>query len=229
MTQSSSYVNDPTVGTGQSHSQQSSGAFAGAAQGAAAGASLGSAVPVIGTVIGAVAGAVIGGVMGYIGGGAMDKATLHKKKAEKWATLGKEREAAIERLNILNKFREARAANVTAITAEGSGGMLSSATGAISSVQSQYSFAENFMQSQVGIQRNVARQLRKAGRSANKANQMFGYLDAASSLASSFGSYGLSFGKAKGGGIGLTEAQGTGAANSINQQFGGNYLSSLVG
>jgi len=206
-------VYDPSTGVGRGNSQAASGAVAGAAQGAAAGAAVGSVVPVIGTAIGAVVGGVVGAVAGWFGGGQMDKATMHKRKAEKWGTLGKEREAAVARNQMLRDFRIARAEAAVQIGAEG-GGMQGSATGALSAIGNQYVFSDAFFGGQTHIQKQTARHLRKAGRAQAAANTTFGYLDAASSLASTIGSFGLSFGSSATK-VGLTKAQ----VDSVNIPF----------
>lgn len=185
------------VGAGTGHSQATSGAVAGAAQGAAAGAAVGSIVPGIGNAIGAVVGGVVGGVVGavagWFGGGAMDKATKHKKKAARWIEAGKDREAALARANMLRQYRAARASALVSIASE-EGGTLGSATGAVSAMGSQYAFGDAFFGGQVHIQKSAAKHLSKAAKATNKANTIQGYMDAAASIASTFANYGMNFG-----------------------------------
>lgn len=180
---SQTFINDPSTGVGGSHSQANSGALMGAAQGAAAGAVFGP--------VGAVVGGVVGAIGGFFGGGKMDKATKNKKKAEKWAGLGKEREAALSRNRMLREFRQSRAEAAVMVGAEGG---QSSSQGAISAVGSQYAFNDAFFGGQTMIGNKVAMHMRKAGRSAAQANQIFGAMDALSSAATAIGSYGLNFG-----------------------------------
>jgi len=182
-----------SVGPGTGHDAASSGAMAGAAEGASSGAMVGSYFGPIGTVVGAVVGAVVGGVAGWVSGAFEDKAKKHLKKAAKWANAGKDREAAVARANMLRTYRIARANAVVQIGQE-DGGMQGSATGATSSLGAQYAFGDAYFGGQVHIQKEYARQMKKAQKNQNKAGMIQGYLDAATSLASTFASYGMNFG-----------------------------------
>lgn len=183
---SNSYINNP--GTQIGHGNQ--GAGTGAATGAAAGAAAGTAIfPGIGTAIGAVVGGVVGAIAGAFG----DKGKMYERKAHKWEKLGKTREAGVQIRDAVDNFRQQRAMQMATIGAESGGTQSSAPMGAVASFGSQYVFGMNFNQGQNYIQGKVQKNMRKAGENYNKSKNTFAYLDAATSIAGSFG--GGSFGK----------------------------------
>lgn len=216
-TASPTTITDPT---GNIH-QGEQGAGAGAAQGAAAGAAVGTQIlPGWGTAIGA----VIGGIVGFAAGAFADKGKMYERKARKWARVGKNREAAIDVRNAVDTFRQQRALQMSAIAAEAGGTQSSAPAGSISSLGSQYAFGLNFNQGQMYIASKVEKNLTKAGKAYNSSKAGFGYLNAATSIAGSFGGFGgggsgsqgLTFGTNSASGIQMQNQ----AFSDINSQFG---------
>ena len=127
--------------------------FSGAAQGAAAGFAAGGPV-----------GAVIGGIVGFVSGVFASKANKQKKKAKKEQIRAQEREAAIQRRDLIRNIRISRASAVAAAASE-SGGLQSSAPlGAVSSIESQGSAAISYFDTQVASGRAINAYLDKAAK-----------------------------------------------------------------
>lgn len=121
----------------------SSEALTGAAKGAVAGAAVAGPW-----------GAVVGGVIGLVGGIFGDKAKGKKKQAVQVRAQIAEREAAIQRRDIIRSTRVQRAQSVAAGT--GDGGVVSSAVmGASSSIGAQGSSSVGFFDTQIGMGRTA--------------------------------------------------------------------------
>lgn len=143
----------------------------GAAQGAAIGAAAG---PV---------GAVVGGIVGAIGGLFASKANKNKRKATKEQRAMVEREAAVQRRDIVRQIRITQAQAIAASASE-SGGLESSAPqGAIGSIQSQGLFNLGFFGVQATSQTKINSYLNKAEKYAGYASLTGSLLKAGSSLA----------------------------------------------
>lgn len=149
-------------------------AVTGAAQGAAAGAVAGSVVPVIGTAIGA----VVGGVLGLVSGIFAGKAKASKKKANQIRAKVAERDAAIQRRDLIRSIRVQRAQTVAAGTSEG---VISSAVaGAAGSIGAQGTGAIDFFASQYNLNG-------QANKYDAKSQQYSGYAAAGQTLIGSMG------------------------------------------
>lgn len=168
--------------TGIGHSGRSTGAASGVAQGAAAGA-------MVGGPVGAAVGAVVGGIVGAIGGGQSDQAERYRKIAYKYQTMGKERQQAIAIRDQLREFRMKRAIAMASIGMEEGGTRSSAPQGATDSLNSQYAFNYAYTEGQIYLERQYAKFMRKAGRKQSQSNSTFAYLDAASSLANTYGKW----------------------------------------
>jgi hypothetical protein len=197
--------------------QGNQGAGAGAAQGAASGAMAGSVFGPWGTAIGA----VVGGVIGFASGALADKGKVHERMARKWAKQGKNREAAIKMRDNLRAFRMQRAVSMASIASETGGTQSSAPQGAISSMESQYSFGSNFAIGQMYIMSQYEKQMKKAGDNFNASKAGFGYLSAATSITSAFGGGGFGGASSK---IGLTSTQ-TSEASSLTNALGAGFSS----
>jgi hypothetical protein len=212
---SSTYVNSP-IKSG-SINQGESGAAMGAAQGAAMGAAAGTAIlPGVGTIIGG----ALGAVGGWVSGAFADKGKVYERKARKWEQLGKQREAAIQVRDVVRNFRVQRAMAMTGIAAEAGGTQSTSTMGAVSAGGSQYTFGANFTQGQMFIQGQQQKFLTKAGKSYNNAKNGFAMLDAATTVAGSFGGYGLTDTPSPTGTSGVSQS-----ALGSNNYAGGNWSS----
>lgn len=165
----------------------------GAIQGAASGASFG---PV---------GAIIGGIIGAIGGIFQASANKAKRQAKAEQIRAQEREAAVQRRDLIRGIRIARAQAVAAAASE-SGGLESSAPqGAIGSIRSQGNFATNYFDAQVASGRRV--------------NSLIGQADRYSAISESISSF-IQLAGAFKGGFG-TKSLGT-FGSSLNESRGGN-------
>jgi hypothetical protein len=166
---SSTMIKNPT------RNQDDWGKGTGAIKGAAMGAAVGGPI-----------GAVIGGTLGFIAGGFGDSSQRHKELAAQWAKMGKVREAAIARRNVIREFRMRRAITTMQMGAE-EGGMRSSAPQASqNSLEAQFGFGLNYFDTQAYIQKKVQTQLNKAGKAASKGDGLFGLMEAGADL---YGSY----------------------------------------
>jgi len=153
----------------------SSEAAVGAVKGAAQGAAVGSVVPVVGTVIGA----VVGGVIGLVSGMFSSKAKGKKKKANEIRAKMAERDAAIQRRDLVRNIRIQRAQSVSAGT--GDGEVISSAVaGATGSIGAQGSTSLDFFDTQY-FQNTTANKYNA------KAEQYAGYSAAGNTLLNSMG------------------------------------------
>lgn len=179
-------INAPRVG-GRPITGTTSGGISGAAQGAAAGAVVGSVVPVVGTAVGAVVGAIVGGVSGLMGGAEADKSAYYKKVAYKWAKMGQERQAALERNNYIREFRARRAMTMMGYGEDGAS-RSSAVQGAADSLGAQFAFGQAYSEGQHFIQRQYSKNMNKAGKAAQAAQTIFATQGAVLQAASTFGS-----------------------------------------
>jgi hypothetical protein len=168
-------------GASSGHGGTQGGIVSGASQGAAAGA-------MIGGPVGAVIGGVIGGIAGGLAGKKADEAQRRLNQALAWQKLGKEREAAIARRDMVRQFRMQRAMSLIGISSEEGGTRSSAPRGAVAAIGSQYANAEAFMEGQIYIQRQYSRNMERAGKASSIAEQGFGMISAVTSLASTYGS-----------------------------------------
>lgn len=196
---SPSMITNPATNINQGEQGMASGAVTGAAAGATAGSMI---LPGIGTVVGG----VIGGIIGGISGAFADKGKVYERKANKWARLGKTREAAVQVRDAVDSFRQQRAMQMAAIGSETGGTLSSAPAGAVSSFGSQYAFGLNFNQGQMYIAGKVEKNLKKAGKAFNNSKLGFSYLNAATSIAGAFG----------GGGFGSTTTQPSFGVSNVN-------------
>ena len=207
MTGSASYINTPSQ-PGQGHS----GAVGGAATGAAAGVSAGMAFGPVGAVVGG----IIGGAAGLVSGIFGDKSRVHEKMARKWATMGKDREAAITIRDNLRAFRMSRASALAGISSEAGATQSSTPMGAINSLGSQFAFGQAFTEGQIYIQRKYAKQMQKANDDKASQSMVMGLLSAGTSIAGAFGKAG-GFTSSPSTSFGLTSSQSANATFQTNQ------------
>lgn len=153
----------------------------GAVTGAAQGAAVGSVAGPVGTVVGA----IVGGVIGAIGGIFSSQSKRYQKKADQQAQEMQDREAALQRRNIVRDQYVARAQAIAASAAEDGALMSSAPLGAISSIASQGAFNTDYFDSQVINQKQRNYWLKKAHKKQQDAGTAFQVLDTASSLAGS--------------------------------------------
>lgn len=137
----------------------------GAAKGAAAGSVAG---PV---------GAVVGGVLGAIGGLFSSSANNARKAALKEQRIIAERQAGIQRRDIVRSIRFAQAQALVAGSSQDGGLESSAVLGSLSSIGSQGESNLAFFDSQIGRQRKVNKYL-------NKADQYDSYAGAVNSIIS---------------------------------------------
>lgn len=163
-------------------------------QGAAAGAAGG---PV---------GAVIGGIIGAVAGIFSSKANKAKRQAKMEQIRAQEREAAVQRRDLIRGIRIARAQAVAAAASE-SGGLESSAPqGAIASVRTQGNFATNYFDAQIASGRKVNSLINKADKYSAISDSIASFIELSGSFKSIFspgtagiGKLGTSANEARGG------------------------------
>jgi hypothetical protein len=172
---SGTMIERPSQGTGHV------GAGVGAAQGAATGAAAGAVAGPVGMVVGG----VIGGIAGAIGGMFNDSSDRHRNLAYKWASMGKDRQAAVQRRDVVRKFRMQRAQQLVAGSAEEGSTRSSSMQGSTGALTGQFGFGINYFDTQALIAQKYAKQTNKAGKDAATAGNIFGMIDAAGSIFSS--------------------------------------------
>jgi hypothetical protein len=206
-------------------SETTTGATQGAAQGAAAGAAVGGPW-------GAIIGAVIGGVTGYFGGKKQKLAKKYARLAQEQRRKQQQMQLAVQRRDIIRQFRMQRAQAVAAGASDAGVGS-SSVAGAVSSVYSQGLGAVNYFDSQVGLDNMYQLYAKKSGKAAQQADQIFGFLNSATSFASVGGDL---YGASKGSGTSTVSASTLGAETGGYTSFSGakagssftSYGSSLV-
>lgn len=209
----STKINTPGIEPGTASGVQAASAFSGAAQGAAAGAAIGSVVPGIGTAIGAVIGGVVGAIGGLFSGSNKKKYKKAARQAEKWYDTGTDRNTALAYNRQIRDFRQQRASAIVQIGAEQGGMQGSAGIGAVSSTGSQGIFNLNFMEGQYFIGKKVDYWNQKAKKYANRAKTTDSLMEAAFSLASTFGSvYGSFGGGSRGSNFMTSGAAGRGGA-----------------
>lgn len=181
----------------------------GAAKGAAAGAAFGPW------------GAVIGGVIGAIGGLFAKKSNAAKKRAQAEEIAIAERQAGIQRRDMVRQYRAARAEALVTGSSESGGDQSSAVLGGIASLGAQSRFNLQFFDKQVAGQRYVNKQLKKADKYNDYANTVFTTLSAASSIGGSgmFGGSQQPQGASKTAGQ-VTSAYGTQSLQQTNFQLG---------
>jgi phage tail tape-measure protein len=183
-------IKAPRVG-GRPISGTASGVIGGGAGGAAAGALAGAAIGAAGGPIGVVGGAIIGAaygvVSGALGGAEADKSAYYKKVASKWAKMGQERQAALERNNYIREFRARRAMTMMGYGEEGAN-RSSAPQGAADSLKAQFAFGQAYSEGQHFIQRQYSKNMNKAGKAAQAAQTIFSTQAAVFQAAQTIGS-----------------------------------------
>lgn len=154
----------------------------GAASGAASGAKIGAAV---GGPVGAAIGAVVGGIAGLFGGQKKKKAKKYAAKAQAEDMRMQERAQAVQRRDIVRQFRMARAQALAAGSSESGGLQSSGIQGSLSSIGSQGRFNLGYFDTQINNQLLRNNYAKKAGKYASQAGDIFGLLDAGTTLADS--------------------------------------------
>jgi len=159
--------------------EEFSGALGGAAQGAAAGASFGP--------WGAAIGGVVGAVGGLFGGSAAKKARKYANRAARFEQASKVQTAALARRDMLRQARAATANAIAIGAAEDGGSQSSTVQGATASAGSQVGFNLGYMENQYNLQTAVTRNLAKAGKAQNQAQDIFGLLTAGAQITQAVG------------------------------------------
>ena len=152
----------------------------GAASGAASGAKIGAAV---GGPVGAAVGAVLGGIAGLFGGSKKRKARKFAARAAAEDVRMTERAQAVQRRDIIRQMRMARAQTLAAGSSETGGLMSSGIQGSISSIGSQGRFNLGYFDTQIQNQLLRNDYARRAGKYAGQAGDIFGLLEAGTTLA----------------------------------------------
>lgn len=162
----------------------------GAVTGAAKGAAIGSVAGPVGTIVGGIVGGVLGAISGIFS--SQSKRYLRKAYAEEQAM--QDRQAALQRRNLVRDMYVARAQSVAASAAEDGALMSSAPLGAIGSIVAQGNFNQDYFDSQVINQKQKNYWLKKAHKKTEGIATIGSIFDAASSLADSgaFSSFGSS-------------------------------------
>ena len=180
-----------------------SGGISYAAQGAAAGAAFGP--------WGAAIGGVLGLAGGILGGGQAARARQMANRARKIERGQSYLDAAVARRDLIRQGREARATSLAMVTAEGEGGMASSAPmGALQSVGSQLNFNLGYFDSRIAHMLRMQKFQDRAAKYGARAKGTFGIMDSAIQLAGAASSFTSVTGSQLGGSGVVTDSVGSG-------------------